>query len=197
MAEVHGAAALARGLGASWVVVQPGERPDGADEREAGREARFTLETLSRAGERYDVGIALMPLGMAWASLRTVGQAVDVIEAVGRRSLGLAVDTFHFHAGGSTLDQLRRCRPRALALLRLADAPPGEREALRETQRLPPGEGVAPIAAIVATARVLGADVPAAVHVALPPGSDDATGWARRLRERALAVIDASKRVAP
>ena len=195
--QVHGAAALARGLGVPWVLAQPGERPDGADEREAGREARFTLERLARAGERYDVGLAVMPLGAPWASLRTVGQVVDVIEAVGRRSLGLAVDTFHFHAGGSGLDQLRRCRPRALALLRLADAPAGEREALRDAQRLPPGEGVAPIAAIAATARALGADVPAVLHVPMPPGSDDAVGWGRRLRERALAVLRAPERVAP
>ena len=195
--QVHGAAALARGLGASWVIVQPGERPDGADAREAGREARFTLERLGRAGERYDVGIAVMPLGAPWASLRTVGQAADVIEAVGRRSLGLAVDTFHFHAGGSSLDELRRCRPRMLALLRLADAPAGEREALREGQRLPPGEGVAPIGAIVGTARRLGADVPAVLAVPMPSGSDDAVGWARRLREQARAVIDAPERVTP
>lgn len=189
--QVHGAAALARGLGASWVVVQPGERPDGADERDARREARFTLERLGRAGERYDVGVAVMPLGPPWASLRTVGQVAEAIEAAGRRSLGVAVDTFHFHAGGSTLAELGRCRARTLALVRLADAPAGEREALRDGQRLPPGDGVAPLAAVAATARALRADVPFVLDVPLPPGSADAAGWARRLRERTLGLLAA------
>lgn len=189
--RVHGAAALARGLGASWVLVQPGERPEGADERDGLREARATLERLGRAGERYDVGVAVMPLGAPRASLRTVGHVLQVIEAIGRRSLGLAVDGFHFHAGASSLEDLKRCRPRALALLRLTDAPPGEREALREGRRLPPGEGVAPLAALVGVTRALAPAAPLVVDAPLPAGSDDAAGWARRLRERALGVLRA------
>lgn len=75
-AEAHGTAALARAVGAPWVLVQPGERPDGADERDARREGRETLERLCRATERYDVGTALVPVGFGWASIRTVTQAL-------------------------------------------------------------------------------------------------------------------------
>jgi 2-keto-myo-inositol isomerase len=189
LAEVHGAATLARRLGAQWILAEPGERPDGADERDALREGRETLDRLCRTSERYDVGVALMPVGLAWASLRTVRQALAVIEAVGRRSLGLALDTFHFHAGGSSLDDVRSCRPRTIAVLRLADAPEGERETLREHHRQPPGSGVAPVAAIVAVVKQLGAAPPAVVHVPLPRGESDATGWARRLREATVGLL--------
>lgn len=189
VAEVHGAATLARRLGATWVLVEPGERPDGADERDALREGRESLDRLCRASERYDVGVALVPVGLAWASLRTVRQALHVIEAVGRRSLGLALDTFHFHVGGSSLEDVRQSRARAIALVRLADAPAGERESLREHHRLVPGTGVAPIRALVGILKALGADVPAIVHVPMPGGEGDPTGWARRLREAALGVL--------
>ena len=189
VAEVHGAATLARRLGASWVVVEPGERPDGADERDVLREGRESLDRLCRASERYDVGVALMPVGSAWASLRTVRQALHVIEAVGRRSLGLALDTFQFHVGGSSLDDVRQCPARAIALLRLADAPAGERESLREQHRLPPGAGVAPIRALAGIVRALGAQAPAVVHVPMPGGEGDAAGWARRLREATLRLL--------
>lgn len=189
VAEVHGAATLARRLGASWVLVEPGERPDGADERDALREGRESLERLCRTSERYDVGVALMPVGLAWASLRTIRQALSVIEAVGRRSLGLALDTFHFHVGGSSLDDVRNCPPRALALLRLADAPEGEREGLREHHRLAPGTGVAPLRAILGVVKGLGATPPVAVHVPLPRGESDVAGWARRLREATVALL--------
>jgi sugar phosphate isomerase/epimerase len=189
VAEVHGAATLARRLGASWVLAQPGERPDGADERDVLREGRESLDRLCRASERYDVGVALMPVGLAWASLRTVRQALHVIEAVGRRSLGLALDSFHFHVGGSSLDDVRQCRGRAIALLRLADAPAGDREGLREHHRLPPGVGVAPIRALVGIVQALGAEAPAVVHVPMPGDEGDAAGWARRLREAALRLL--------
>src|SRR5262249_50805824 len=164
---------------ASWLVVQPGERPDGADERDALREARDSLDRLCRASERYDVGIALSPIGIAWASIRTVRQAASVMESVGRKSLGVVLDTFHFHVGGSSFDDARQLRPRAIALLRLADAPDGARETAREHHRLPPGAGVAPIRAVIGLVRALGAEPPAVVHVPLPSGDDDEAGWAR------------------
>jgi 4-hydroxyphenylpyruvate dioxygenase len=189
LAEVHGAATLARHLGASWVVVQPGERPDGADERDALREARDTLDRACRASERYDVGLALMPVGFAWSSIRTLRQVLHTVESVGRRSLGVALDTFHFHLGGSSVDDLRQARARVIALVRLGDAPAGEREALREHHRLAPGRGVAPIRAIVGILKVLGATAPAVVHAPMPAGDGDAPGWARRLRESALSLL--------
>jgi 2-keto-myo-inositol isomerase len=191
-AEVHGAAALARAFGAPWVVVQPGERPDGADERDAFREARHTLGRLALAAERYDVGLAICPLGYAWSSIRTIREAGDIIEAVGRKSLGIALDTFHMHLAGSRPEDVGHLRPRWIGLLRLADAPAGEREALRESHRLPPGEGVIPISEIVARVRALGAaEATAVVASPLPVGPGEAGGWAKRLRERAAAVLRA------
>jgi 2-keto-myo-inositol isomerase len=196
-AQMHGAAALARSLGASWVVVQPGERPDGADERDALREARDSLTRLCLISERHDVGVAVMPLGFAWASLRTAGQALHVIEGVGRRSLGLALDTFHFHLGGSSLEDVRTCRPRAIALLRLGDAPPGEPAALREHHRLVPGQGVAALRELVAILRALGADPPVVVHASMPQDAGDARGWLGRLRTAALEVVRSPSLASP
>ena len=189
VAEVHGAATLARRLDASWIVVEPGERPDGADERDALREGRESLERLSRASERYDVGVALMPVGLAWASLRTVRQALGVIDAVGRKSLALALDTFHFHVSGSSLNDLRQARARDIALLRLSDAPEGDRETLREHHRLPPGRGIAPLRALLGAVRQLGVEPPVVVHAPLPREDGDAAGWARRLREATVGLL--------
>jgi 2-keto-myo-inositol isomerase len=191
-AEVHGAAALARAFGAPWVVVQPGERPDGAGERDALREGRHTLGRLALAAERYDVGLAICPLGSAWSSIRTVREAGDIIEAVGRKSLGLALDTFHMHLAGSRPEDIGHLRARWIGLVRLADAPAGEPEALREAHRLPPGEGVIPLGDIVARVRALGA-TEATVVLACPltGGLGEAAGWAKRLRERAAAVLRA------
>jgi 2-keto-myo-inositol isomerase len=173
------------------VVVQPGERPDGADERDAFREARHTFGQLALAVERYDVGLAIMPIGYAWSSLRSIREAGDVIETVGRRSLGLALDTFHMHVAGSRPEDVGRLRSRWIALVRLADAPAGEVETLRDQHRLPPGEGVLPLAEIVGRVRALGVDPTVVVACPLPGGTREAAGWVKQLRERAAAVLRA------
>jgi len=108
---------------------------------------------------------------------------------VGRKSLGLAVDTFHFYVSGSSLEDLRQCRPRAIALLRLADAPDGERETLRDHHRQVPGTGVAPVRAVLGVVKALGAAPPVVVHVPLPRGESDAAGWAHRLREATAGLL--------
>jgi 2-keto-myo-inositol isomerase len=191
-AEVHGAAALARAFGAPWVVIQPGERPDGADERDALREARHTLGRLALAAERYDVGLAIWPLGHAWSSIRTIREAGDIIEAVGRKSLGIALDTFHMHLAGSRPEDVGHLRSRWIALVRLADAPAGDPATLRDAHRLPPGEGVISLGDIVGRVRGLGAtEATAVVASPLAGGLAEAAGWAKRLRERAAAVLRA------
>ena len=48
---------------------------------------------------------------------------------------------------------------------------------------------MAPIRALVGVVRALGGDPPAIVHVPIPAGEGDATGWARRLREVTLDII--------
>jgi 2-keto-myo-inositol isomerase len=187
VARVHRLSELARALRAPWIVLTPGERPAGADERDALDEARITLARLAQISERYDVGLALTPDGHPRAAVRTLGAAAAVLDAAARPGLGLAPDTFNLYAARSSPDELKACRPRWLALLRLADAPADVApESLRDAHRLPPGDGVAPIDRLLALARELGAEPPAVVPVA--PGADgDPSGWAKELRERALA----------
>lgn len=91
------------------------------------------------------------------------------------------------------LEDLKRCPPRSIALLRLGDAPSGEREALRDGHRLPPGEGVAPLCALIGIVRALRADVPVMVQAQQPAERTDPASWAGRLRERALALVHAAE----
>jgi len=48
---------------------------------------------------------------------------------------------------------------------------------------------VAPVREVLGVMKSLGVDPPAAVHVPLPGGEGDATGWARRLREAAIGLL--------
>jgi sugar phosphate isomerase/epimerase len=186
---VHRAAEVARAVGARWIVVMPGERPDGCDEREATREAQATLGRLVRIGERYDVGLALCPLGRPWASIRGIRQALGVLHGVGRRSLGLAPDTFEAWAAGARPDDLKACDPRALAMLRVAGAAPHVApEEARAHHRRPPGEGAVPVTGWIAVALAVEPALPLTTPVAPDDRSVAAEDWLRRLREKTLAL---------
>ena len=188
VARIHRLSELARALGATWLVLTPGERPAGADERDVHREARVTLARLAQVSERYDVGLALTPDSHPRAAVRTLAAAAALIEAARRPTLALAPDTFHLYAARSSPDELKACRPGWLALLRLADAPADvEPGSLRDADRLPPGEGVVPIDRVLALVRELGADPPSVVPVASGEGTDP-SGWAKRLGEQARAL---------
>ena len=195
--RVHRLSELARALGATWIVLTPGERPDGADERDVQHEARATLSRLAQISERYDVGLALTPDSRPRAAVRTLAAAVALVELARRPALALAPDTFHLYASGSSPDELKACRPRQLALLRLADAPADvEPGSLRDAHRLPPGEGVVPIDRVLALVRELGAEPPAVVPVA-PREHGDPSEWARRLRDQAQALARGAPPVRP
>jgi|GEM_PF-2341063 len=187
---VHRTAETARALGAAWIVVTPGDRPDGADERDATREACATLERLARLGERYDVGLALQPRGHPLASVRTLAQALAVVERVGRRALGLAPDTFECWAAGVAPEELTRCHPRWLAMLRVADAVPDVApEGARAHHRRPPATGVVPLVAWVSVALALVPDLPVTCPVPAPEAPPpEPEAWTRRLRERVVEL---------
>jgi 2-keto-myo-inositol isomerase len=196
IAAVHRLAEVGRALGAGWLVLTPGARPDGADERDVALEARARLPRLLDIAGRYDVGLALTPGGRPDASVRTLAAAAAIVDAMDRPGLALAVDTFALYASHSAPEEVKACRPGWLALLRLADAPGDiEPESLRDRHRLPPGDGVVPIAQWIGLIRQLGADPVAVVPVA-PADSADAEGWVRQLRERALAIAQEPRRAA-
>ena len=95
------------------------------------------------------------------------------------------------HIAGSRPEDVGRLRPRWIGLVRLADAPAGAVELLRDQHRLPPGEGVLPLADIVGRVRALGADATAVVACPLPGGHGEAAGWVQHLHERAAALLRA------
>jgi sugar phosphate isomerase/epimerase len=194
-ATIHRWSETARASGADWLVASPGERPDGADARDVLREARETLGRIARVSERYDVGVALCPLGRPRASIRTLRQAIAVVDAVGRPSVALAPDTFEAWAAGSAPDDLKACRPRTLIMLRVADAALDvAAEEARGHHRRPPGDGPLPLATWIAVARVVAPDVALTCAVAPPEGvtAPEPEPWARRLRERTLDAAGAA-----
>jgi sugar phosphate isomerase/epimerase len=105
------------------------------------------------------VGLEFLP----WSAVRDLPTAIDLLDAVDRPNLGLTVDAWHWHraVAGSDPARLATIDPSRIVQLQLDDVAPGPAGAdlMAETMaaRLPPGEGVADLSALVHALRSSGA----------------------------------------
>ncbi len=99
----------------------------------------------------------------AYPFVRTAEEMLLLLRTIGSSNVGLALDTWHWHLGGGTLEQLRSLTAEKIVDVRLADAEPEltADDAQLSARRLP-GEGVGVDNAAVLTALAqLGYDGPA------------------------------------
>lgn len=105
---------------------------------------------------------------LAVGGIRTLDQAMAIVNAAGRANGGITVDAWHFHRSGSTLDALRAVPGDRVHAVQLCDAlrhPMADPWAELMTQRLLPGEGVIDLCALIATLDAIGCTAPTGVEV--------------------------------
>ena len=156
--------------------------------------ARAIGEVAPVAAE-HRVTLAIEPFHPVFAADRsaivTLDQACDIAEQFDPQHVGIAVDTFHVWWDPGLEPALARAAGR-IATLQLADWPAEMGVPLRG--RALPGDGVAPLAEIVALVLAAHYDGPAEVEVlseevwARPP-----VDVARTARERSEAVLAAAR----
>ncbi|MEX2246721.1 MAG: sugar phosphate isomerase/epimerase [Dehalococcoidia bacterium] len=188
LAEVERLASVARMLGAPSIVVVPGARPDGAGPDGSVRAAVDVLREMSDAAG--GVGLAFEFLGKPRCAVPTLDMAVEIVEAADRRNVGMVIDTFHFHAGGSRLDDIARVDVEKLFVVHVNGCEDRPREELTDAHRLYPGEGAIPIEAVLSRLRARGYDGMFSVEIFRPEyWEQDPREVACTARERAAAVL--------
>jgi len=70
---------------------------------------------------------------------------LKIVEEVGLPNAGLLIDTAHFLAGGSSMEDLRNTPVERIALIHFEDMAAGSRDTAGEKDRRIPGEGAAPL----------------------------------------------------
>ena len=139
----------AEALNAPCIVVVPNPTPPAAFAH-AVRDA--TVESLKRYAEicmRSHVRIGFEFLGFAESSIRTLAAAKDVVVRVNNPTVGLAFDTFHFHASGSRCEELDELDAAMVFFVHISDAEKRPISDLTDDHRLMPGDGVIPLKEIV------------------------------------------------
>ncbi|HEY8172395.1 MAG TPA: sugar phosphate isomerase/epimerase [Dehalococcoidia bacterium] len=188
LAQLERTCEIARAIGAPSIVVVPGRRPDGFNRGESIVDAVDILRAMSDVAG--DVGLAFEFLGKPGCSVPVVDMASEIVTTVDRANVGMVIDTFHFYAGGSRLDDLAHVPVDKLFVVHLngcEDRPKGE---LTDAHRLYPGEGAIPITDILAALRKLGFDGVASIEIFRPEYWQlDPRIVARTARERAIDVL--------
>lgn len=129
----------ARAIGSPAIVVVPGPLPEGGTRALVVRESVRALRELSDVAG--GVPLAFEFIGRSDCSVRTLDVALEIVDAVRRPNVGLVIDTFHFHLGGSDVADLARVPLERLTVLHINDAEALPRADLTDAHRLYPGDG--------------------------------------------------------
>ena len=73
------------------------------------------LTELSGIAERFNVSLAFEFLGQPRCSVQTLELASRIVKETARPNVGLVIDSFHFYAGGSSLESIEELDARRLS----------------------------------------------------------------------------------
>jgi 2-keto-myo-inositol isomerase len=155
-AECGELSAIAAAIHCPYVVVVPGRLPAHEVTREQIiDESVRVLTELAKIASAHQVALAFEFLG-------------QIVKRVNREDVGLVIDSFHFYAGGSTVEMIDALDARRLFIFHIDDAENLPRERLTDAHRLLPGLGILPLPEIIAAFRRIGFDANASVELFRP-----------------------------
>jgi len=160
---------VAEKLECPFIVVVPSPLPEGGATRaEVVDESVRVLRELGEIAARRGVSLAFEFLGQLDCSVPTLDLAHEVVQAADRKNLGLVIDSFHFYAGGSTIEMVEALDPNLIYVFHINDAENLPRQELLDKHRLLPGLGILPLRELIAAFRKIGYDKVASVEIFRP-----------------------------
>jgi 2-keto-myo-inositol isomerase len=160
---------VAAAIDCPFIVVVPGPLPaSGATREQVVDESVRVLTELGEIAARHEVSLAFEFLGQPDCSVPTLDLAHEIVRATGRKNLGLVIDSFHFYAGGSTIEMLEAVDPQLIYVFHINDAEDLPRQQLEDRHRLLPGLGILPLREMIASFRKIGYDKVASVEIFRP-----------------------------
>jgi len=160
---------IAAQINCPFIVVVPGKIPPaGTNRTKVIEESVRVLNELCDIAARYGVALAFEFLGQTDCSVQTLGLADEIVQTAKRQNLGLVIDSFHFYAGGSTIQMIEALDPNLLYVFHVNDAEDRPREELKDSHRLLPGLGILPLRRMIDAFGRIGYDRVASVEIFRP-----------------------------
>jgi 2-keto-myo-inositol isomerase len=167
--ECEELSSIAAAIECPYVVVVPGKTPANAPTREEViAESVRVLAELGEIAGSHGVSLAFEFLGQTDCSVQTLDLANEIVERVARPNIGLVIDSFHFYAGGSTIEMIETLDPDRLFIFHINDAEDLPCEQLQDSHRLLPGLGILPLPEILKAFKRIGYDRVASVEIFRP-----------------------------
>lgn len=162
----------AKAVGFRYIVVVPTMTSEvyTGNEKEVFDDSVKVLNELADIAESYGVRLAFEPIGDRRWCCNSLRQGLEIVEAVGRDSVGLTVDciNFYMHDKAADLEQIRRIPKEKLFIFHINDCEDLPLGILDHCHRIMPGEGVIPVADIAEAVRSTGYDGPACLELFRP-----------------------------
>ncbi len=183
--QCYAMASSAAKLGAKWIAASVGKPPAKAPSKAESRAKLKDLLSLyhSIAPLFGQVNLAFEFTGYPDSPVSTLTEARKLIDEVAPGKIGIVLDTFHFHLGGGSIEEIKEMSPDKIAFVQVADAPPN---AADESDKLLPGEGVVDLRSIVEALESIGFDGAYSVEV---NGSKYRGLHAEEIASRALSSV--------
>ncbi len=135
---------VAQAIGCPNIQMESGPAFEGSPWPTIRKEAARGLQDMADITAEYGLTVAFEPL--AWMPLKSLEQALEVIDEAGRPNVGILVDTFMVYAGGGKLDTIRNLDPKTISTVHLGDTAPKEGEVWSDDSRYTmAGDGIVPI----------------------------------------------------
>lgn len=160
---------IAARLECPYLVVVPSPLPNsGVTRSEVIAESVRVLRELCDIAARRNTSLAFEFIGQPDCSVPTLDLAHEIVLTADRPNLGLVIDSFHFYAGGSTIEMVEALDPELIYVFHINDAENLPREQLQDSHRLLPGLGILPLRELLAAFRRIGYDKVASVEIFRP-----------------------------
>lgn len=143
-------------IGAKYVVAVPLVTTEKILKKDIKQSCIEVLQELSNIAESHGVKIALEFVGHPECTVNTFKDAYDIVQAVNRDNVGLVFDSFHFHAMGSNIENLKNADGSKIFIFHIDDTEDFQIGLLTDDDRVWPGHGAIDLEAHITTLKQIG-----------------------------------------
>jgi len=116
-----------------------------------------SLTELADIAAPYGVCLVMEPV--SFTPLRTLAQALEVVDVASRDNVVLCIDTFHLWTGGTPWEEVAALDPSLIGAVHISDVTPRRGEEWSDDDRdVLPGDGILPLNEAIAAIRATGYD---------------------------------------